>query len=86
MKISIKGHGTAYDYDYSSEVSSVWKDISHEFQNNPFTGTSWTWEEVDDLEAGISLEGGSFISRCTQLFVEVDYDTKAFLFSIKQRN
>ncbi len=85
LQILIKTHDTLYAYEQNvtplteyqlGSGLSAWENISQDFYTNPFTGTSWTWEEVDNLEAGISL-GGTYWSndwsRCTQLYIEVEY-------------
>jgi len=78
LKISIKTHGVVYDYDKTGQAQSVWHDISHELTLNPYTEVAWTWDEIDALEAGISLGGSEYSpdwSRCTQVYVEVEYVT-----------
>ena len=74
--ICFNTHGEVYDIDMTTYGRSEWTNISHEMTVNPFTESAWTWEEIDAMEAGVSL-GGSMNSpdwsRCTQLYVEVYY-------------
>ena len=48
---------------------------SQEWLNNPFTGLSWTWDDIIALEIGVSLKTESPVFRvnCTQVWVEVEY-------------
>ena len=46
---------------------------SHIWTFNPETGNTWTWSDIDNLETGISFIGNQGTSRCSQLYVEVNY-------------
>ncbi|MCZ6724946.1 MAG: hypothetical protein O6846_01805 [Thaumarchaeota archaeon] len=53
---------------------------SHEWTTNPGTGSSWTWAEVDSLEAGIRSNKAGVVGQTSygeiglsQLWVEVTY-------------
>ena len=48
---------------------------SYSWAKNPATNEAWTWEEIDTLQAGVSLMGrhdGPVI--CTQVYVKVNYE------------
>jgi len=58
------------------------------YPTNPQSGNEWTWLEVNNLQAGVGLRraagtGGNKESRCTQVWVVVDY-TPATLESYKE--
>jgi len=53
---------------------------SHTWSENPDGDAAWTWEDIDALQVGISLRQGKndahsdyYQSKCTQIYVEVDY-------------
>jgi len=49
------------------------------YLKNPNTGNDWTWNEINNLQAGVSLrENGSSDSRCTQVWVEINYNTTGY--------
>ncbi len=75
LKISLKTHGQVFDYDYGPYCQSVWNDIYHDMTVNPSTNSTWTWDEIDAVEAGISLGGSTYgpdWSRVTQVYVVVN--------------
>lgn len=50
--------------------------IVTEYVTNPQTGKSWTWDEVDTLEAGITLKDGI----CSFVYVEVETEVHSQTF------
>lgn len=70
--VALKTHDTIYAYEKNS--SQTWVTHSQELTTNPNTGLAWTWAEIDALQIGVKLAGGvEQWSRCTQVYVEVDY-------------
>ncbi|MHA2245218.1 MAG: DUF2341 domain-containing protein [Candidatus Hodarchaeales archaeon] len=67
-------HSTTYD-GVNNELDTSWTVYSTEYTDNPNTGITWTWNEINDMEIGVYLTGGSGISegQITQVWVEVDY-------------
>jgi len=67
-----------YGVDYSSPdkaLTSSYQDFYTQYDINPFTGLSWTWDSVKSLQAGAI--GRSFGGGCTSLtavWVVVNYD------------
>ncbi len=53
-KISIKTNGTTYDTS-AYALTTSWADKSNAWATNPQTTNAWTWDEIDALEAGVSL-------------------------------
>ncbi len=51
-------------------------DMSYQWTVNPDTDEAWTWDEINELQAGISLQGVKHggPTRCTQVYVKVDYE------------
>ncbi|MCX6339796.1 MAG: PQQ-binding-like beta-propeller repeat protein [Candidatus Aureabacteria bacterium] len=74
-QLGIVTHGIIYA-SLPFDLTHTYADYSIEWATNPNTGSQWTWVEINDLVAAVSLSG-SFQSdvdaRCTQLYVVVDY-------------
>lgn len=75
LRVALRTHGTNYEGS-SESLGTSWADYSQQWDVNPNTGSTWTWEEIADLEAGVSLDSDSpiFPAQCTQVWVEVDYE------------
>jgi hypothetical protein len=74
-KAAIKTHGTVYTGSEQSQADQSFTTGSYEWANNPYTGSAWTWAEIDALQAGIELKGAVGVSAyCTQIYVAVDYE------------
>ncbi len=63
---------------YNGSIQSLttsWSDYSEQWTTNPSTSSAWTWTEINNLQAGISLRGqnSNFPAYCTQVWVEVEY-------------
>jgi len=75
-EIIIRTDGTIYS---SGEimVSESYTPYLYTWNNNPKTGTIWTWDEVGALQVGIGLKRPTASAvedtRCTQLYVVVGY-------------
>lgn len=76
-----------HDVEYNGETKTLitsWDLTYTEYTVNPQTGAAWTWDEIDDLQAGwaglptllIHPYGYQYniFAYCTQVYVEVDYD------------
>ena len=73
---AIKTGGTAYEGTGDTEAAGSYKDGSYQWTTNPQTGVAWTWDDLTNLQAGIKIKespGGGHQTRCTQVYVEVDY-------------
>jgi hypothetical protein len=77
LKIAVKSGATVAE---SSEktITTSWANYSQQWDTNPNTGAAWTWDEIDSLQAGITVRrcnaSGEY-TVCTQLYVEVDYSS-----------
>lgn len=74
-KTAIKTGETVYDGSEQALTTS-YANYSTQYTTNPKTGVAWTWDDLDALQAGVSLktngEKGD-AANCTQVFVEIDY-------------
>ena len=78
---SIRTHDTTYDGDHSGPSTFGWTTFSWTWTSNPYTESAWTWDEIDDLEAGVKLSHSQSTTRCTQVYVEVAYTLGDFIWS-----
>jgi hypothetical protein len=60
-----------------STSSTDWVTISTQYDVNPSTGETWTADEVNALQAGVTLKGAGKTKPvyCTQVYVQVNYET-----------
>ncbi|HWR82578.1 MAG TPA: prepilin-type N-terminal cleavage/methylation domain-containing protein [Candidatus Deferrimicrobium sp.] len=74
LKPTIVVNGTQYSGSEQSLTAS-YGDYYQQWTTNPYTGVAWTWQNITDLEAGVSLQGQNvnFPAYCTQVWVEVAY-------------
>lgn len=84
IKLAIKSGTGSGDPDTVSEGSEQtllsgygdYRTYSEQWSTNPATGSAWTWDEIDRLQAGIALKGlyaANYYAMVTQVYVEVDY-------------
>lgn len=73
-KEAVRTHGTDY-FGAENILTTTWTNYSYEWTTNPYTGSPWTSDEINALEAGVSLgyQNTGHYSRCTQVYVVVDY-------------
>ena len=65
---------TAEKDPYTDFGSNTYGTYSWEWTTNPADGQAWEWADIDTLQIGIALKKlGTNYSRCTQVYVEVDY-------------
>ena len=70
--------GTTEDYGTAETLTTSYAKYSTTYATNPGTTLAWAWEDIDDLQAGVSLQRaksppGDIRSRATQVWVVVDY-------------
>ncbi len=77
--VHIKTNGVEYN-GTEETVTTSYATYSYQWNNNPQTGSPWTWSEIDNLQAGVGLRQGATggppfqrYTRCTQVYVEVNY-------------
>ncbi len=72
-KTAIKTGGIVYDGS-ENDLPSGWNSYSTQYITNPQTGGSWTWAQLNALQAGVSLKGENpSYCGCTQVYVEVEF-------------
>jgi len=83
QNIYIKTHATNYTGGYVAQ-QHFWKTISHVWTTNPNTDLPWTWDEINALQIGVYLQPPVCYlhSYCTQVYVEIDYDSIPFVSSV----
>jgi hypothetical protein len=59
----------------STTSNPTFTTVSWELTENPVTEDAWTWEEINDLQAGVNMRGYSSTKPaiCTQVYVKVNY-------------
>jgi hypothetical protein len=77
-QLSLTTHGIEYDGTdnpgYPFPLTSGWLEYTAVWPTNPYTGNTWTIQEINDLLVGCSLYSAvSNGARCTQVYVEVYY-------------
>jgi len=73
-KTVIKTGGTVYEGPaHQCPSAGPWYSFSQEYVVNPKTGVAWTWDDINVLQAGVSLSAGllTYI-YCTQVYVEIN--------------
>ncbi len=72
--VHIKTNGLEYD-GTAENLTTNYALYSNLWIDNPQSGSSWTWNEIDDMQTGIGMrEGGvSIESRCTQVYTNVNF-------------
>ena len=66
----------ATEYNGTAQsLTTSYADYSQAWSTNPNTTAVWTWTEINNLQAGVRLEGQSVTkpAYCTQVWVEVFY-------------
>ena len=73
--IHIKTNGFE-DNGTEETLDTNYSTYSYQWDNNPQTSAAWTWSEIDALQIGVGLvrSGVNEYARCTQVYVEVDFD------------
>jgi hypothetical protein len=76
-QLSLTTHGNEYDgtdnSGYPFPLTSSWLEYTAVWSTNPYTHTTWTIQEINDLLVGCSLYKTTGDARCTQVYVEVYY-------------
>jgi len=82
--VHIKTNAAEHDgpWEWLSENYTTY---SKQWDLNPETNQAWTWDEIDALQIGVGIRGSrttgpgaSRYTRCTQVYVEVDYTVYAY--------
>ena len=73
--VHIKTNGLEYN-GTSENLTTSYALYSNPWTDNPQSGSSWTWNEIDDLQIGVGMRepGVAIDSRCTQVYTSVNFD------------
>jgi len=74
VKPAVRISGTLYE-GTEQNLTTAYANYSYQWLTNPATSAAWSWSEVNNLEAGLSLHGqnAAFPAYCTQVWMEVEY-------------
>jgi hypothetical protein len=75
-----------YNTDYNGSAFNIgpsWANYYTQYNTNPYTGSAWTWAEINALQAGVGLLAPDDKSAacCTQVYIEVDYTPRVYYWS-----
>ena len=79
--VQIKTNGAEYD-GTPEQVTTSYATYSYQWNTNPSTNTTWTWDEINALQIGAGLRralasgppSGRY-TLCTQVYAEISYTT-----------
>jgi hypothetical protein len=71
----VKTEGTVFNGMTTTSSSTSFTTVSWDLANNPATSEPWTWDEINNLQAGVEMKGSSSTKAaiCTQVYVKVNY-------------
>ncbi len=73
---AILTNGQVYEGPTETHFGNAFTTFSHNWEFNPATNEAWTWEGINELQAGLTVRGKSRFNPalCTQVYVVVDYN------------
>ncbi len=76
VKLVIR-YGGSSESGSEQSIGGSFETYSETWSTSPFTGSAWTWPEIVSLQAGLELKGMNPAKpgKCTQLWVEVEYES-----------
>ncbi len=78
-RTAILTHFTNY-FGPTNDLTTSYANFSTLYTANPYTNNTWTWDEIDAMEIGVSGIGasaGAYDARCTQVWVVVDWESSS---------
>lgn len=74
IQIFIYTHNNVY-YSVIKDLTTVYVKYTERWENNPFTGETWTSQEINDVEIGVRLfsVGAGDEARVTSLYIRAYY-------------
>jgi len=78
-KPSLKSDGIVTDGTEITHNTGSYTTYSQTWTTNPADSAAWEWADIDALQIGVSIKNSSpsTWTRCTQVYVEVDYTSVA---------
>ena len=78
-QIVMATHNSVYGGVSFAPAMDVWGLYYKQWSSNPYTGTAWSWDELNDIQIGMRLHGTSshYHITCTQVYVVVEYEPPA---------
>jgi hypothetical protein len=72
----IKTNGVVASGPTETQNGATFVTKSWQLTTNPSTNQPWTWQEINDLQAGVTMRGATKNrpAICTQVYVVVDYE------------
>jgi len=80
VKIAIKSTNVHESSEKQLAERLVWENFSNQWATNPDNAHAWTWDEINSLQIGVALRAclsTNGYTRCTQVYVVVDYTVAA---------
>ena len=77
----IKTNGVVFSGPTETQHGTEFVTRSYNLTVNPATDEPWTWDEINDLQAGVTMKGQNKNkpALCTQVYVQVDYEIPPIL-------
>ncbi len=71
----LRVNATDYPGSHASQTGQTFTTSSYTWAANPATNQAWTWDDIDALQAGVTLwaDDSNASAFCTQVYVAVDY-------------
>ena len=69
----------------AQSLTTSYVSYSTTYTTKPSNGSAWTKTDIDNLQIGVSLSAQSTTSRCTQVYVVVDYTPSGGGGSVSQK-
>lgn len=76
IKFFLRIGGNNHDALTSSTVTTSYADYFYQWDTNPQTATTWAIADLNSLEAGFQLVGGTSEHRVTMMYAQVEYDSE----------
>lgn len=78
-RTAIRTHLANY-FGPTNDLTTSYANFSTLYTANPHNNNTWTWDEIDAMEIGVSGLGasaGAYAARCTQVWVVVDWESSS---------
>ncbi|MFW9855154.1 MAG: DUF2341 domain-containing protein [Candidatus Thorarchaeota archaeon] len=73
VRTFIRSYSTNY-FGTDTSLTTAYQNYFTEYTESPYTGTTWTWEELNNLEIGVELGSSySMVTKATQVWIKISY-------------